>query len=352
MSCLRFLVGPTARKVIEQQGLNPQLFTRLLAASGGPKWIGIAALDRYIFSQFLANRQHVIDTLGASSGAWRLCCFAQDDIDAAYSRFEALYINQRYDTKPSPEQISANVAKIISGIVGVKSGADIVTQPLVNSHFIACRGRHLNGGQHRAQLAAGLLGAAASNLLSRRSIALHFQRTVFATSPNTSPFSQLADLPTTTVALTADNVQQVLVASGAIPWVIAPVHNISGAPAGAYFDGGISDYHFDIPHTGRDGLTLYPHFYPHMKPGWFDKALGWRRASSNYHDALVLAPSQGFIDSLPYGKLPDREDFSRLSSDERIQYWQMALKMSQQLADEFAEVVVKGNVSDYLEDLY
>ncbi|WP_394201459.1 patatin-like phospholipase family protein [Shewanella waksmanii] len=352
MGCLRFLVGPTARKVIQQQGLNPGIFSRLMAASGGPKWIGIAALDRYLFCEFLAQRQHVIHTLGASSGAWRLSCFAQQDIAAAYSRFEALYINQRYDVKPSPEQISANVGKIIDGILGANAGEDIVSNPMVNSHFIACRAKHLNASTHRSQLAAGLLGSAATNLFSRRSLGWHFERTVFATQPSNSPFTQLVDLPTTSVALSGDNVKQVLLASGAIPWVIAPVTNIAGAPQGAYFDGGITDYHFDIPHSDRDGLTLYPHFYPHMKPGWFDKTLPWRSASENYHDALVLAPTQEFIDKLPYAKLPDRDDFSRLSSDERIQYWQTTLKMSQQLADEFAEVVARGVVADRLQDLY
>ncbi len=187
-----------------------------------------------------------------------------------------------------------------------------------------------------------------SNLLSRRTLGWHFERYLFGCSDAMSPYRELKDLPGRHLALTSDNIGQVLLATGSIPWVLAPVTQIDGAPAGHYYDGGITDYHFDLPLAHAPGLTLYPHFYSKILPGWFDKSLPWRRAKRNYDNALILAPSEDYVSQLPYGKLPDRNDFSRLSSEERIRYWQQAVQMSQVLADDLDKVLKSGDIMRYL----
>ena len=88
-----------------------------------------------------------------------------------------------------------------------------------------------------------------------------------------------------------------------------------------------------------------------MSPGWFDKSLLWRKAKANYHNGLILAPSKQFIASLPFGKIPDREDFKNLDADSRIAYWKQSVQQSQVLADEFAEIVASGNIMDRIERL-
>ena len=52
---------------------------------------------------------------------------------------------------------------------------------------------------------------------------------------------------------------------------------IPGRPGEVHWDGGVLDYHLDLDFGPTDGLILYPHFYDHIVPGWFDKALRWRR---------------------------------------------------------------------------
>ncbi|WP_076416123.1 patatin-like phospholipase family protein [Shewanella sp. UCD-KL12] len=349
MSALRFLAGPTAIKQIEANGLKPALFTQLLAASGGPKWIGIAGLDKYLFGEFFSQQSKPLHTLGASSGAWRLACLGQKDPLKAYSRFEELYICQRYDSKPTPQQVSEQVKGIIGGLLGEESGRDIVNNSVFKTHFLACRGKHLNQLPSRLALGLGLATTAASNLISRQSLGLHFERFLFSSVDANSPFNTLNDLPSQHVALTENNIAQVLLATGSIPWVLAPVTDIPGAPKGHYVDGGITDYHFDLPLSHAQGLTLYPHFYPEITPGWFDKSLSWRRAKHNYHNALILAPTQSYLDGLPYGKLPDRGDFKHLSSDQRIKYWQQTISMSQVLAEELDNVIERQNIMDFIE---
>ena len=351
MPALRFLAGPTAFNIIREQGLHPDAFTQLLAASGGPKWLGIAGLDKYLFAEFFKDRQTPLYTLGASSGAWRLACLAQQDPLQAYARLEDYYIGQRYETIPTPHEVSEQVKGIVQGILGETGGREIVNHPFIHSHLIACRAKHINRLSHKLPLAAGLAMAAATNLISRKTLGWHFERVVFSQQVAASPFKQLDDLPSQQARLTEANMDAVMLATGSIPLVLASVSRIDGAPAGQYYDGGITDYHFDLPLSHTTGLTLYPHFYPHMSPGWFDKSLRWRRAQSNYHNALILAPSAEFVASLPFGKVPDREDFKQLDTAQRMQYWRRSVALSERLADEFAEVYAKGNIAAHLAPL-
>jgi hypothetical protein len=347
LTALRLLAGPSAYKAIAENGLKPELFSQLLAASGGPKWLGIAGLDKFLFSEFFKDRKTPLYTLGASSGAWRLACFAQNNPLEAYQRLEKYYIAQRYENKPAPMAVTEQVQGVIQNVLGPMKGQDIIANQVIRSHFVVCRGKHLNAIRSSFALATGLATTAMTNLLSRRSLGWHFERVVLSHQDLASPFSQLMDLPTQQARLNNQNLSQTLLATGSIPLVLAPVKQIPGLAPGYYYDGGLTDYHFDLPVPS--GLTLYPHFYPHMSPGWFDKSLGWRKAKHNYHNALVLAPSADYVAKLPYGKLPDREDFKHLSTASRMTYWRETVKRSESLASELAKIVANGNIMEKLE---
>jgi hypothetical protein len=122
--------------------------------------------------------------------------------------------------------------------------------------------------------------------------------------------------------------------------------------AGAYWDGGITDYHLHLDYrpvgdaTERDGgVVLYPHFQRAVVPGWLDKSLKWRHRSTHFlDDVIVLAPNPEWVATLPNAKLPDRTDFTRYAHDlkGRIAVWQTAVAESERLRDEFAEWVAAG----------
>ena len=147
------------------------------------------------------------------------------------------------------------------------------------------------------------------------------------------------------MALNEGNFMPALQASCSIPFVLQAVHDIPDAPTGAYWDGGITDYHL---HLNYKGLVLYPHFQQAVVPGWLDKALKWRHKSTPFLDnTIVLAPNPEWVKSLPNGKLPDRSDFVTYASDfeGRVKVWKAAVEASEQLAAEFAGWVDQAQLS-------
>ena len=123
----------------------------------------------------------------------------------------------------------------------------------------------------------------------------------------------MGGFPIDRVGLSSANLADAILASGSIPLVLDGVRDITGAPPGTYRDGGVIDYHLDLPAAANGKLALFPHFFDWFKPGWFDKRLAWRQVSpANFSQTLVICPSAEFVASLPGGKVPDRTDFVRL----------------------------------------
>ena len=76
---LTFLAGPSALRRIQQEGLQPEMVQGVTAAAGGPKWLVLSGLDKYLFPDWFADRQQPLYLLGSSSGAWRMACVTMKD---------------------------------------------------------------------------------------------------------------------------------------------------------------------------------------------------------------------------------------------------------------------------------
>lgn len=343
MNTLQLYAGPAALRAIARDGLHAEQFRTVTGASGGPKWFVLYGLDRYLAGEFFADRQTPLETIGSSAGAWRLSCLGLKDPLAGIDRLAWHYSRERYSANPTAREITAAAIRLVQLVLGPEGAAEIAGNPRVRVHIVADRARLLVSAEHKWLLSAGLGLSALGNALSRRLLGQFFQRVVFHSGPVSTAVQEWREFNTVCVPLRPDNVESALLASGAIPIIIDGVRDIPGAPPGIYRDGGITDYHFDVPLRKDEGLVLYPHFYSHFTPGWFDKALPWRRAALTHFDnVLVLAPSPAFVASLPYGKIPDRKDFEALDDATRFTYWQTVLSESARLADEFSTMVRTG----------
>lgn len=276
-----------------------------------------------------------------------MACAAQRDPLAALARGHHAYIfDQRYPGRPTTRQITEVLAHALDVLLGPTGVDEILSHPWARVHVITAEGRGMAASDRRILLQAAIALAAVGNIVSRRTLALHMRRFIFHSAGAGTPFTHLADLPTMHVALTRENLRAALLASGSIPLLLDGVR-IPGAPGGVHWDGGVLDYHLDLDFGAGEGLVLYPHFYGHVVPGWFDKALRWRRAGgANFRRALLIAPSDAFVASLPGGKIPDRRDFYTMPDSERMRRWQIVLDASTRLGDDLRELVATGRTAD------
>jgi hypothetical protein len=346
---LLVLAGEEARQRLETEGWHPELFSLLLGASGGPKWLVLSQLDRVLLP-FLLQRKTPLSLLGTSIGSWRHACYAQDDPVAAIERFERLYIGQRYTEKPGIDEVTEVSRGIMQRILGESGAASIVRHPLFQTHIGTARGKGLLASRVPFVHGVGLGLAAVSNGMSRSLLQSFYQRVVFSYNGDSgSAGMEYRDFSTAGVTLTENNVFDALMASASIPLVLDGVPSPAGAPEGTYWDGGIVDYHHDLRAFRGEGLVLYPHFYPTITPGWFDKALKGRRPGPEWLKKVVLlCPHPDFVATLPDAKVPDRKDFPRFSNDGRMEQWEKVVEYCKAMAEDWEALLQAENPLEHV----
>ncbi len=347
---LRIYAGLKARQSIERRGLQPDMVRAIPAAAGGPKGLILGPLDRFIFGQWLQASAQPVDLIGASIGAWRMATACLDAPVEAFERLERDYIAQRFDPPEGQRRtpsslVSERFAQSLQDFYGGRVG-EVLANPRYRLHVIAARGRGLLSRASPWRTPLGYAAAFAGNALHRSALGCLLERVIFSSSASDAvhalPFG-VADIRSAQTRLTESNFMEALRASCSIPFVLDAVQDISDAPKGAYWDGGITDYHMHLDYLASrngDGVVLYPHFQKAVIPGWLDKGLKWRHGPSSYLDSMiVLAPDPAWVACLPNAKLPDRHDFLSYGTDHdaRAKAWNTAAAASLQLADEFAQ---------------
>ena len=356
MQALRIYAGPKAMQHIAQNGLQPQDVGVVPGAAGGPKGLILGPLDRFIFGDWLASTSHEVHLVGASIGAWRMATACLNNSVAAFEQLEHDYIRQDYALKPGEkfpsadtvsEDFGRNLARFYAGKV-----AEVLSHPRYRLHIITSRGRHILRREHKVATPLGYLGAFLSNGIHRKTMGAWLERVVFSSQNAALPFDA-RDYRTRQIDLIEANFNPALQASCSIPFVLRAVADIPGAPSGAYWDGGITDYHLHLNYPAvskskSGNFVLYPHFQKSVVPGWLDKGLKWRHKATPFLDNMVLlAPNPDWVKTLPNAKLPDRTDFARYGTDlpARVKAWTAAASASEQLADEWQQWLCKPDVS-------
>jgi Patatin-like phospholipase len=350
MRVLQVFAGPAARARLAERGLQAADVGLVPGAAGGPKGLVLNGLDRYLFGHWLPQAPRKVHLLGASIGAWRMATAASahrpDQAEAAFATMAEAYIGQRYDARPGEKRpsaaaVSAGFAEILREHFAGHE-ATLLSHPQWHLHIVTSRGKGaLLRREGRWRTPLGYLAAFGANALSRPMLGQWLERVVFSDARAALPL-RLADFPSREVHLSPANLRAALLASCSIPFWLQAQTQLPGAPSGAYWDGGITDYHLHLDYRALQGsdspLVLYPHFQRQVIPGWLDKALKHRHRSSAFLDNLVLlVPNPQWVASLPAGKLPDRNDFTQLAHDvpERQRRWRQAVAESQRLADAF-----------------
>jgi len=343
---LEIYAGSSALKTIQKNGFKQEMFTKMLGASGGPKWFTLFGLDKYLFGEFFKDRSSELSLIGSSAGAFRFAALSQKDPVAAITRLATHYSETVYSEKAKSTEITRKAKELLDAVYGNNGVEEVINNPIFKAHFIVAKCHGLTASDLPILQMLGLCSSLILNRIDRGLIAKQYQRFIFHHPTSQLKLSDTYNFNDQYISLNHNNLKDALLASGSIPLVMNSVNNIANAPRGVYRDGGIIDYHFDVALQPDDGLTLYPHFDAKPKAGWFDKNLQRGVNPENYKNTVMLVPSQKFITSLPYGKIPDRKDFTEMDATTRIKYWRTVLSETDRLAEGFAERIIKQDLSN------
>jgi hypothetical protein len=327
--------GPRAAAHVRANGLAARDVVCVPAAAGGPKGLGLIPLDKLLFGRWFAGiaRPKPLQLIGASIGAWRLAAAAQLHPAEALQRLADYYTGQRYGVRPSPRQVADVIRALVRVIL---LGPRLEARRDVTLSVITSRAR---GRLARDRSRQAFARAAFDNARDRARLAQYLERVLFESTPSAWLNPPHDAFGLTSVPLDTYNVVDALRASGSIPLICDPVDSPAGSPRGAYFDGGMIDYHLLLPYHRLEGIVLYPHFVPYLTPGWLDKYLPWRRRPRGHpwlDNVLLICPSRHFLARLPNRKLPDRGDFRRYGADDaaRMTAWRRAIAECERFADD------------------
>jgi hypothetical protein len=340
--------GPRALALLRERGLQASDVRAIPAAAGGPKGLILNHIDRFLFGDWLKGGQQTVHLLGASIGAWRMAAGCTIDPVRSFAELAEGYIAQDYPHLPGKQPTASDVSRLFAKSLAAALAPQqqaVLNHPRYRLHVFTSRGRHVLHRQGKLRTPVGYAGAFAANAISRKALGGWLERVVFSDPRDALPVP-LTDFRSHTAALNAANLLPSIQASCSIPFWLDAVHDIPGAPRGAYWDGGITDYHLHLNYAAMSqGVVLYPHFQSSVIPGWLDKGLTRRHAATPALDNLVLlSPKPEWIKTLPNGKLPDRNDFTQYGDDlaGRVKAWTRAVEESMRLADELADWLATG----------
>lgn len=350
-SILSIRAGHLALQQIQQQGLQPSDIGMLPGAAGGPKALGITGLDQAV-CRWLASAPRTRELIGASIGGWRMSCFMQDDPLRALTRLAECYTDTDFSLTDRA-QVTRQTADMLQYMLGEDGFSRLLSHPDYRLSLLLTETRGLLKHEAWLPLMGGLAVAAALNTLGRSRLRHCFSRVVCHDPRSSLCFLPQDRIPTRTLPLSQYNLQAALMGSASIPGVTF-ASQMDEVPGAILRDGGLIDYHLDLPFAQHSALTLYPHFSERIVPGWFDKFLPWRQANPQRQArTILLAPSRAYLERLPLQKLPDRSDFKHFSGrqQQRRQYWRQATAESQRLGDAFLELVESGHIAGMVQPL-
>ena len=182
MRALTLIAGKTARARIEEAGgLTPSLVSAMVGASGGPKWLVLAGLDRLIFTDWLKNASQPIDMVGSSIGAWRMTMATHPDTTTMFERFLAGYLSYNYRVGEPASETTANSYALLRQVFTPEDARAVVTNPARRLNIVTVRVKGLAAEQSQALQGLGFMASAAGNLISRKTLVSRFDRAIFHT---------------------------------------------------------------------------------------------------------------------------------------------------------------------------
>ncbi len=176
---LSFIAGSRALQIIRDEGLQPDRVSVIAGAAGGPKWLILGGMDRYLSGDFFKKRKKPLHLIGSSIGSWRFAALAQKKPVEAIDAFETAYLKQSYSHVPTTDEVTEESRKILDAYLPDKKRSEILNHPYYRLSILAVKSKHILAVESRPAIAAGMSMATITNAISRKSMGLYFERTLF-----------------------------------------------------------------------------------------------------------------------------------------------------------------------------
>ena len=347
--------GRKAYEVIKDGGFSFDRISTYVAPAVGPRWLAASGFDLALLESGVLGRSRPALLSGASSGAWRLAAWSQPEPINAYRNLMDAYLHISYRRKDTPQSLFESLWKLVDTYIEDDAIPFVLANKKYRLAVTTVRAKSLAASETKWIQRIGVGSAWLFNALSPSYLRYFFERVVFYYGPLPPRFCLRPEFKGKAIPFTVANFKPAVMASGTIPLVIAGFRNIYGAPGGIYRDGGLLDYHLNHDYAGKDDdLTLFFHHQERIVPGWLDKKWKTRYPAPAVLDhVLMVYPSEKFIEKLPGGKVPDRDDFATFIDDAetRIQNWRKAADLCAPFGEQFLEVVNSGKIREVLEKL-
>jgi hypothetical protein len=347
--------GRRAYEIIQDGGFALDRITTYFAPGTGPRWLIASGFDLTLLQNELLGRLKPVILVGSSAGAWRFAAWLQPEAANSYYALMEAYINAIFKKTDTPKMILRTLCSIINAYIENDALPFALAHKKYRLAVITARARHLVASEMKMAQKIGMGLCFLANAVNRSYLDGFFERVVFYYAPRPPYFCLHDGFRGRYIPLSESNFKYAALASGAIPLLVAGVRDIFGAPRGIYRDGGMVDYHLSQVYTSdADEVTLFSHHQERIIPGWLDKRLNYRMVPENILDnVLMVYPSKGFVDRLPGGKIPDRDDYTTFMDEpaKRIKNWWRAVELSAPLGEEFLELVESGKLRDVVKKM-
>jgi hypothetical protein len=347
---IKIKAGKHVYKIIKDGGFDLNSISTYFGAAVGPRWLIGSGFDLTLLKGGFLGRSRAVHLIGSSAGAWRFAAWMQPQAIQSYRKLLDAYVNTRYSRKDNPQSVLEKFTTLVNEYLEDDALPFALANKKYRLSIITTRARGLVSLETLWLQKLGLVICWLFNLMSSNNIYSFAERTVFYDGSKPPFFCLQPQFRGKYVRLNEINFKYAVMASGAIPMVVAGVHNIYGAPRGVYRDGGLLDYHLAHQFAANKNETvLFFHHQERIIPGWMDKNLKKRKTDNEtLSNVLMVLPSEDFIKTLPGEKVPDRTDFLTYIDDQdtRIKNWHKAVKLSASLGEEFMELVESGKIKD------
>ncbi|MCK9363645.1 MAG: hypothetical protein M0P74_08615 [Syntrophales bacterium] len=352
---IRVKAGKQAYEIICSGGFNLDHIATYFGPAGGPRWLVTSGFDLTLLREQSLGRKNPVWLVGASAGAWRFAAWPQPEAEKSYAMLMEAYITAIYNRKDTPRTILRSLTAIVNSYIEDDGLPFALSNKRYRLAILTTRMKNLAASDNVLLQKLGFLSIFLANAVSPPLLHWFAERVVFYYGARPPDFCLRKGFKGRFSPLNEVNFKSAVIASGAIPLVVAGVRDIFGAPDGVYRDGGLLDYNINQDYrTKNGGLTLFFHHQERIIPGWMDKVFKKRRPPAAFLDhVLMVCPAESFIQKLPNGRIPDRNDFATFIDDPqtRIANWKKTVALAAPLGEEFLELIASNRLRDIVEIL-